>query len=400
MLEARTGNKITCPSADAVRLYQTGVDLLLGSESGAGETLDRALALDGNFALAAAARYCVAKDIGEPNAVRFREQALAALAVASDWERQHCELLIGLVDQPAAVRKAVEAYVAKQPADLLIIAQLVGYLFFFDGPQKLTSVLALLESVEAALTNDWAFLARLGFAASEAGQHQRGRAALERALAIRPQSLYTIHGLAHLLHDEGAAIASAELLQGWLQHYGSGASSGQMYGHVQWHLALAEFQVGNREAAIERYLHYCAPATTTCGPILTLADCGGFLLRDYLQTGLVKPLPNDVAQHIECVWGMMGHPFVALHVAGLYASAGDLDGLQRCQLEAASKPEGAHRRVSLRLISALTDLVLGRYAQVGQTLSELSASDRIGIGGSNVERILVDLIERHCEAQN
>ena len=108
--------------------------------------------------------------------------------------------------------------------------------------------------------------------------------------------------------------------------HGPRAREGQRYGHVQWHLALAEWQIGDREAAMQRYLEFCAPQTTTCGPVLTLADCGGFLLRDYLKTGQVSALGDDVLEHIERVWGMIGHPFIALHVAGLYASAGDLAG--------------------------------------------------------------------------
>jgi hypothetical protein len=60
MIEARAGNRLSSYSPEAADLYQEAVDLILGSESGAAETLDRALELDKDFALAAAARYCVA----------------------------------------------------------------------------------------------------------------------------------------------------------------------------------------------------------------------------------------------------------------------------------------------------------------------------------------------------
>jgi len=47
-------------------------------------------------------------------------------------------------------------------------------------------------------------------------------------------------------------------------------------------LSCESFEAANlyREPAMGRYQQYCAPATTTCGPVLTLADCAGFLLRD------------------------------------------------------------------------------------------------------------------------
>jgi tetratricopeptide (TPR) repeat protein len=187
---------------------------------------------------------------------------------ATDWEREHIDVLIGLIDLPDATLAKAQAYIDSTPNDLLVISQLTGYLFFYGGPKKLDAVLKVFESVEQALGNDWAYLARLGFAASEAGQRQRGRELIERALEIRPQALYSIHGLAHVLHDDGAAEESAKLLHSWLSVHASGAREGQMYGHVQWHLALAEWQIGNREAAMRRYLDFCAPESTTCGPIL------------------------------------------------------------------------------------------------------------------------------------
>jgi hypothetical protein len=150
---------------------------------------------------------------------------------------------------------------------------------------------------------------------------------------------------------------------------------------------------------MQRYLEFCAPETTTCGPILTLADCGGFLLRDYLQSGQTSPLGNDVLKHIERVWGMIGHPFIALHVAGLFATAGDTDGLKRCEETIAGKPSGVNRDVSLALVSALSDFVTANYQRSTQTLATITPGARVGIGGSNVERILVDLIETSCKAR-
>ena len=398
MREVRTGNTLSCESPHAAGLYQEAVDLILGSESGATEALDNALELDRNFALAAIARYFVAKDIGEPDANVHRDLARRASANASDWEREHIDVLAGLVDQSRDAEEKALAYIRTTPGDLLVISQLAGKMFFYGGPQKLQAVLNVFESVEGALADDWAFLARLGFAASEAGQRKRGRELIERALEIRPQALYSIHGLAHVLHDEGAADESAKLIQDWLEEHESGASSGQMYGHVQWHLALSEWQIGDRESAMRRYLKYCAPDMTTCGPILTLADCGGFLLRDYLQSGETSALGSDVLRHIDRVWNMIGHPFIALHIACLYASAGDLAGLDRCEEAISGTPDGVNRDVSLALVSSLSDYVTGNYQQVTQTLATISPGARIGIGGSNVERILVDLIETSAEA--
>jgi len=189
MIDTRTGNVITSHSPQAVALYREAVDLILGSESGAAETLDKALMLNQGFALAAAARYCVAKDVGESDAGIYRELAQRTALHASDWEREHIDVLIGLLDEPAASLTKARAYIDLTPGDLLVVSQLSGYLFFYGGPTKLEAVLKLFESVEGALANDWAFLARLGFAASEAALHKRGRDLIERAMELRPQAL-------------------------------------------------------------------------------------------------------------------------------------------------------------------------------------------------------------------
>ena len=96
---------------------------------------------------------------------------------------------------------------------------------------------------------------------------------------------------------------------------------------------------------------------------------------------------------------MIGHPFIALHVAGLFATAGDTDGLKRCEETIAVKPSGVNRDVSLALVSALSDFVTGNYQRSTQTLATITPGARVGIGGSNVERILVDLIETSCKAR-
>ncbi len=80
-----------------------------------------------------------------------------------------------------------------------------GYLIFYGGARKLERVLRIMESVDPSLHDDWACLVRLGFAASEAGDRNRGRVLVERALRQRPQAPYVIHAYAHVLHDQGGS---------------------------------------------------------------------------------------------------------------------------------------------------------------------------------------------------
>lgn len=393
MIHARTSQSLSTSSAEAAEQYQLAVDRILGSETGAAEALDRALSLDSNFALALAARYMLAKDAKSTGADVFKERALTAAEGASPWEREHILALFALLEDPYSNLAATEAYIAGHTSDLLVISQLCGYLIFYGGARKLERVLGIMESVDPSLHDDWACLARLGFAASEAGDRNRGRVLVERALRQRPQAPYVIHGYAHVLHDQGKPEESLDLLGNWLTEHRRSAEGGAMYGHVQWHLALAEWQLGLVEQAWQRYERYCAPETTRCGPVLTLADCGGFLLREYLRTGTTRPVSAAVSALSERFSSMLSHPFIALHLAGIQASAGDVAALEQTRATIATKQPTDQTRLSLCLVDAVGQFARGRYAEVAESLKSVSADQRVSVGGSRVERMLIDLLE-------
>jgi hypothetical protein len=393
VIDARSGQALTSGSLEAAEQYQLAVDRILGSETGAAETLDRALALDSNFALALAARYMLAKDAKSAGADVFKERARTAAEATLPWERAHILALFALLADPYANLAAIEAYVAGNPSDLLVISQLCGYLIFYGGARKLERVLSIMEAVDPSLHDDWACLARLGFAASEAGDRNRGRVLVERALRQRPQAPYVIHAYAHVLHDQGKPEESLELLGNWLNEHRGSAEGGAMYGHVQWHLALAEWQLGLTEQAWRRYERYSAPETTRCGPVLTLADCGGFLLREYLRTGTTRPVSAAVSALSERFGAMLSHPFIALHLAGIQASAGDLASLEQSRAAIAAKEPSDQTRLSLCLVDAIGQFARGQYADVAELLKMVSADQRISVGGSRVERVLIDLLE-------
>lgn len=393
MIDARTGQSLTTGSPEAAEQYQLAVDRILGSETGAAEALDRALALDGNLALALAARYMLAKDARSADADVFRERALMAAEAALPWERAHILALFALLEDPYSNLAAAEAYIAGNPGDLLVISQLCGYLIFYGGARKLERVLTIMEAVDPRLHDDWACLARLGFAASEAGDRSRGRVLVERALRQRPQAPYVIHSYAHVLHDQGKPEESRDLLGHWLEEHRRSAEGGAMYGHVQWHLALAEWQLGLGEQAWQRYQRYCAPEASRCGPVLTLADCGGFLLREYLRTGATRPVSAAVSALSVRFGAMLSHPFIALHLAGIQASAGDLASLEQCRAAIASSQPSDQTRLSLCLVDAVAQFARGRYAEAAASLKWVSAEQRISVGGSRVERMLIDLLE-------
>jgi len=398
MISARAAKPLTTDSPEAGDQYRLAVDRILGSETGAVEALDHALALDGNFAVALAARHMLAKDAGSGDADLLKQRALLAAATALPWERAHVTALFDLLENPYSNLAAIEAYIAANPGDLLVLSQLCGYLIFYGGVRKLERVLDIMESAAPGLRDDWAYLARLGFAASEAGDQNRGRELVERALEQRPQSPYVIHSYAHVLHDQGKPEESLDLLGNWLVKHRQSAEGGAMYGHVQWHVALAEWQLGLTEQAWQRYERYCSPETTRCGPILSLADCGGFLFREYLRTRNTQPVSAAVSALYGRFNSMLSHPFIALHVAGIQASAGDFAALEQSRATIAAKASNDQARLSLKLVEAVSQFAGGHYADTADILKSVSADQRIGVGGSRVERMLIDLLDARAVA--
>jgi len=125
----------------------------------------------------------------------------------------------------------------------------------------------------------------------------------------------------------------------------------------------------------------------------TLADCGGFLLREYLRTGATRPVSAAVSALSERFSSMLSHPFIALHLAGIQASAGDLASLEQGRAAIAAKEPSDQTRLSLCLVDAVGKFARGQYAGVAELLKLVSADQRISVGGSRVERVLIDLLE-------
>jgi hypothetical protein len=58
-----------------------------------------------------------------------------------------------------------------------------------------------------------------------------------------------------------------------------------------------------------------------------------------------------------------------------------------------AKEPSDQTRLSLRLVDAVSQFARGQYAEAADTLKLVSADQRVGVGGSRVERILIELLE-------
>jgi hypothetical protein len=58
-----------------------------------------------------------------------------------------------------------------------------------------------------------------------------------------------------------------------------------------------------------------------------------------------------------------------------------------------AKESSDQTRLSLTLVDAVSQFARGQYADAADTLKGISADRRISVGGSHVERVLIDLLE-------
>lgn len=349
---------LTTTSGRAAELYRDAEARMTAAESGSQPLIDEALAADPDFAL------------------------------VTPWERSHIATLAELAKGDASL--AAE-HIAKHPRDMLVLSRWLGYLIFHGGAGKRRQVLDAVRSVEESYGDDWALQARLGFALGEAGEPEEGEKAIRVALAQRPGSPFVMHAMAHVLYEQGTVDASAELLREWL---GDHPGSGSLHGHLHWHLALNEMHQGSTEAALERYERFAAPPTTTCGPGLTLADAGGMLFRMYLA-GERASLPDaGVRELLAELTDGAGSPFVAFHGAVALTALGDREGLKAWIAKARDAAEGPSGALTEVLVGAVWSFVEGEPQQTAELLATLGSEDREAIGGSNLERELVELLEQ------
>lgn len=388
----RRGLPITCRSSQAAELYRTAEHRILHSLDGVAELLDRALALEPSFVLADVAReaFALGNRVADWTglAARCERQEIHA------WERGHVDALLALASGAPDAEEIARAHLREVPEDLLVLSSLASHLFFCGGPRKRLVVLELYESVAAELGDEPAFLARLGFAASEIGQHDRGRALLDEALRGEPRSLYAIHGLAHLLHDTGDYAGSSALLDSWLRENPGG---GSLYGHVQWHLATAEWAMGRRAEARARYDRHCSPEATSAGPMLALADAGGWLFRCHLDGVPASDLPSrGVRELVDRLRPAWHQPFVALHATAALAALQDTVALDDC-LRSVERSAPAES-VAVRVARAVALHAQERQRETVEILHSLTPGERESVGGSNVERELIELLQTKAEA--
>ena len=387
----RFGLPVTTASARALALYDDTIDRLFALQLGGDELIDRALALDPEFALAHCAKARTLMMAGDAPAAREFATRGRDLAVnLSTRERDYAAIVHMALhgdseDALLAVREHAAAY-PRDPVPLSFALGVYGLLGFGGFKDFQNQQVALLESVAPAWGADWWFLASLGWAYVEADRADDGIPMLDRALELAPDNANAVHGRAHGYYEQGAAAEGEAFIDAWLPGYDRAAP---LHGHLSWHQALFALQRGDFERAVSIYREGVSPSASEALPMFTVIDCAAFAARCAMYD---RPLAaadlRDLMGFADERFPKPGLPFVNVHLALAHVADGQAAGLaELCAGVQALLDHGrqASGPVVADICRALLAFADGRYAdaarRLDQALPELSR-----LGGSGAQR--------------
>ncbi|MGH7124094.1 MAG: hypothetical protein ACREFI_06955, partial [Stellaceae bacterium] len=233
---------------------------------------------------------------------------------------------------------------------------------------------------------DWWFLTYLGWSRVETGDPKGGAPMLERALALNPRNAHCAHARTHARVELGEAKDGVAFLAGWLRDYDPAAI---LHGHLNWHLALFELDLGEAERAMARYRAAMHPAAAHSAPMAALADMASFLWRCSLYDVGPRPLPwAEVAAFAAQWFPRAGLAFADLHAAMAEAATAAAKPLDRriAELERGDAegrlPQG--RAVPL-ICRGFAAFARGEAAKAADLLSA-ALPDLTRIAGSHAQR--------------
>ena len=389
MPQDRFGYPLTTTSAEAAAIYVEALDDVFALHEDVVATIDRAIELDPDFALAHSVRARGLAMMGE--AVEARESALRGHELSAHGtarERRHAHIA-ALVAQGKGgeALPLVEQHATDYPRDAMPLSYalgvygLLGFGGYRDFPQRQCQLLA---QVAPEWDDDWWFLASHGWALVEVGEWNTGTAMLDRALELKPDNANAVHGRAHAYYECGDVDGGEAFLRDCLPRF---ARTHPLHGHLSWHLALFALQRGDLGEAASIYRDSIGPAASQALPMFTLIDSASFLWRSLMQGARHRAEASELSAYIARHQPAAGLPFVNAHLAMACAVLGDNRAaatLREQVEERLTDGKQASGDVVLRVCEAITG-VLEDPIEAASIL-ERAQTDLARLGGSNAQR--------------
>ena len=253
IIDAR-GLSLSAASAAAVERFEALINDLYYYRLGVQDRLDALLQEFPEFVLAHVLKGYSLMTEGTLDAhPKARAQLLQAEALpANRRERLHQEALRAwLAQDPSARAAAWEQVLVEWPLDMLAFRQYTGTLFWSGDKRHQAEVSAGVAGHWGPRTPGYGhFLSAHAFAMEEVGLYAVAERSAREALAIQPQDLWALHGLAHVFEMQGRVQEGIEVL-------GDAARFLNDYnlfrGHLWWHLSLFKLSQARFDEALDLF---------------------------------------------------------------------------------------------------------------------------------------------------
>jgi hypothetical protein len=391
-LQDSLGNSVTTASDAALRLLDDAIDMHARAWPGALDAAEAAAREDPELAIAHALQALIHGMWGRRAAAdASMSRALQLARGSSARERSLLELLEHVLRGRMQAGLAwLLAHMRRFPSDLLALTTGVGAygLFAFSGRSDHNEQrLLLLDDLERHYPPEYPWLlANRGWMRIELGAVDEGLEMAFCAIRSRPENAHNAHIVAHGFHEAHRPADYLAFLPGWLAEY---PEEGLMWGHLQWHAAIAELAQGSDEAALRRCRGTIVPHLTRGAPFMGLADGPSLLwslgLRD------LSGLPwADVARYASDHFPNGSNPFGELHLAMLAAALRDKDALAQCakRLEHLATGGSPNAHAALSWVAGLQGLLNDDQDAGERHLGECE-EEAVRLGGSTAQRSII-----------
>ena len=384
------GNSLSCSSPEAVRCYDRAVDLHLHALPGVPDAIEAAIGAEPRFALPHALRALLVAPL---DMARARESlARSREAPVTPRERSFIDL-VALILQGSTIEAmhAMFAHCERHPTDAVAASTALGaygVIAFSGRADHDRARLDFLERLAPHYPQDlpW-LLTNRGWARIECGDVAEGLAMTLRAMEIRRDNGHNAHHVMHGYQEAGRPEDALAFLEGWLPDYPDHAL---MWGHLQWHAALVELELGRDDAAARRVMGPILSYLPVGLPFMGLADIASILWR--MQLRGMPGLPWDAAHaHAERHFAKGSNAFGEIHLAMLAAHRADRAALDAASARLRALEERGYE--SARAAAAWVDALratLEKDAARARERFESCRREVVRVGGSHAQRGIVD----------
>jgi len=258
------GLSLSAPSSAAVDRFEALINDLYYYRLGVGDRLDALLQEFPGFVLAHVLKGYSLMTEGTLDAYpKARAHLRQAEALpANPRERLHQEALRAWIAHDSSARAAAwEQVLVQWPLDMLAFRQYTGTLFWMGDKRHQAQVSAGVAGHWSSQTPGYGhFLSAHAFAMEEVGQYAVAERSARAALAIQPQDLWALHGLAHVFEMQGRVREGIEQLS----HAASFLNDYNLFrGHLWWHLSLFKFSEGRFDEVLDLFDREIYPKSST-----------------------------------------------------------------------------------------------------------------------------------------